>query len=72
MKISAIIPAKNEENYIPVLLEEIYRQANHEPSIETIVAVAPSKDATEKIARQFRAKVVPGGLPGIGRNAGAE
>jgi glycosyltransferase involved in cell wall biosynthesis len=71
MKISAIIPAKNEENYIPVLLEEIYRQANHEPSIETIVAVAPSKDATEKIARQFRAKVVPGGLPGIGRNAGA-
>ena len=72
MKISVIIPAKNEENYLPVLLEEVYKQANHEPSIEAIVAVAPSTDKTEKIARKFRAKIVRGGLPGIGRNAGAK
>jgi len=72
MKISVIIPAKNEENYLPTLLEEIEKQANHEPRIETIVAVAPSIDDTIGIARKFGVKVVKGGLPGIGRNAGAK
>jgi len=72
MKISVIIPAKNEENYLPTLLEEIEKQADHEPKIETIVAVAPSIDDTIGIARKFSVKAVMGGLPGIGRNAGAK
>jgi glycosyltransferase involved in cell wall biosynthesis len=72
MKISVIIPAKNEENYLPILLKEIEKQANHELRIETIVAVAPSIDDTIGIARKFGVKAVRGGLPGIGRNAGAK
>lgn len=39
---------------------------------ETIVADADSDDRTAQIAQEYGARVVPGGLPAIGRNAGAE
>ncbi|MBX7058489.1 MAG: glycosyltransferase [Leptospirales bacterium] len=68
--ISIIIPALNEEIDLPVLLESLKKQSFQD--FETIVADAGSKDQTVKIAKKYGAKVVPGGMPGPGRNRGAE
>ena len=70
MKISIIIPTYNEEEYLPNLLKSIKEQDFTD--YEVIVADANSKDNTRKIATEYGAKVVEGGLPGIGRNNGAE
>ena len=69
MKMSIIIPTYNEEEYLPKLLESIKMQDFTD--YEVIVADANSKDNTRKIATDYGAKVVDGGLPGVGRNAGA-
>lgn len=69
-KISIVIPALNEEKYLPVLLESIKNQTFKD--YEVIVADAGSKDKTVTLAKKFGAKVVKGGLPGPGRNRGAE
>lgn len=66
--ISIIIPAKNEEKYLPKLLSQLKKSSN----IEIMVAVADSHDKTKQIAKKYGAKVVVGGLPGIGRNNGAK
>lgn len=68
--ISIIIPAFNEEKYLPKLLECIKKQSYKD--YEVIVADANSKDSTKKIARKFGCKVVKGGMPAIGRNNGAK
>jgi len=68
--ISVIIPALNEEKYIGKLLKSILEQ--EQDDIEIIVADAGSQDATKKIARQYGCRIVKGGLPSIGRNAGAQ
>ena len=69
--ISIIIPAFNEENYLPKLLECIKRQTYRD--YEMIVADANSKDSTKKIARKFGCRIVKSGnLPGISRNNGAK
>lgn len=68
--LSIIIPTKNEENYLPVLLKSIKGQSFSD--YEIIVADNGSSDRTAEIAREFGAKVVQGGLPGVGRNRGAE
>jgi glycosyltransferase involved in cell wall biosynthesis len=39
---------------------------------EVIVADADSDDRTAELAREWGATVVPGGMPAVGRNAGAE
>lgn len=65
--ISIVIPAKNEENYLPLLLNQLKGS-----KAQIIVADAGSKDNTKKIALAYRAKVVKGGLPGVGRNNGAK
>jgi glycosyltransferase involved in cell wall biosynthesis len=67
--ISIIIPALNEAHWLPSLLRDIGDQtfSNH----EVIVADAHSTDATRKIAESRGCTVVDGGLPGVGRNAGA-
>ncbi|HEU0050567.1 MAG TPA: glycosyltransferase [Patescibacteria group bacterium] len=70
MKISIVIPAKNEEYYLPKLLTSIRQQKMED--YEIIVADAGSTDSTRKIAASFGARVVDGGLPGAGRNRGAE
>lgn len=67
--ISIVIPTKNEDKDLPVLLESIKRQTLQPKEI--IVADADSTDRTQEIARSFGAQVVPGGLPSTGRNAGA-
>ena len=70
MRLSIVIPTKNEENYLPRLLESIRSQVFSD--YEVIVADAASTDRTREVAVKFGAKVVEGGLPGPGRNRGAE
>jgi glycosyltransferase involved in cell wall biosynthesis len=68
--ISIIIPALNEEKYLPLLLESIKSQGFKD--CEIIIADAGSKDKTLEIAKRYGCIVVPGGLPGKGRNEGAK
>lgn len=70
MKISIIIPTYNEEEYLPKLLESIKSQDFTD--YEIIVADAKSDDNTREIAKENGCVVVEGGLPGPGRNRGAE
>lgn len=67
--ISVIIPTLNEEEDLPVLLASLKAQSFQD--FEVIVADAGSKDQTVKIAKKSGARVVPGGMPGPGRNRGA-
>ncbi|MBU0614307.1 glycosyltransferase [Patescibacteria group bacterium] len=69
MKLSVIIPTKNEEQNLPELLNSIKKQT-FKP-FEIIVADADSDDDTARIAMENGAKVVKGGMPGVGRNNGA-
>jgi glycosyltransferase involved in cell wall biosynthesis len=69
MKVSIIIPTLNEEKMLPGLLESI--KAQDFDGYEVIVADARSTDKTREIAQSFGCKVVDGGLPAAGRNAGA-
>jgi len=68
--LSIIIPTLNEENFLSRLLESIKGQDFTD--YEIIVADAGSKDRTIEIAKNYRASVVPGGLPAKGRNEGAK
>ncbi len=68
--LSIIIPTKNEENYLPLLLESIKHQ--NSPDLEIIVADAYSKDGTRSIAKNYGCKIVDGGLPAKARNNGAK
>lgn len=63
-----VIPTKNEEKYLPKLLDSIKNQSFKD--FEIIVSDANSKDKTRKIAKNYGCKVVEGGLPDIGRNNG--
>ena len=69
-RISVVIPSLNEEKYLPILLESLKNQTFKD--YEVIVADAGSKDQTIEIAKTYGAKVVAGGMPGPGRNRGAE
>lgn len=68
--ISIIIPAYNEEKYLPKLLESIKKQTFHD--YEVIVADANSKDHTRDVALQYGCSVVKGGRPAFGRNTAAK
>ena len=70
MKLSIIIPALNEERYLPKLLESIQRQSFKD--YEIIMADAESEDETAEIAKSYGCRVVKGGSPGRGRNEGAK
>lgn len=69
-KISIVIPTLNEEKFLPLLLESIQKQSF--TGYEIIVADANSTDRTREIALSYGAKLVKGGLPAVGRNAGAK
>jgi glycosyltransferase involved in cell wall biosynthesis len=75
-ELTIVIPAKNEAKMLPLLLESLCRQ-DYEGMSETrvLVADAGSTDGTREIALGFcdrlKVEVVPGGLPSVGRNAGA-
>jgi glycosyltransferase involved in cell wall biosynthesis len=68
--ISIIIPTLNEEDRLPGLIGCLKQQTFTD--FELIVADAGSEDSTRRIAREAGALVVDGGLPGVGRNRGAE
>jgi glycosyltransferase involved in cell wall biosynthesis len=68
-QLSVIIPCLNESAHIPGLLEALKAQTH--PPDEIVVADAGSKDGTVELARERGARVIPGGMPGPGRNAGA-
>ncbi|MDK2970466.1 MAG: hypothetical protein PWP23_221 [Candidatus Sumerlaeota bacterium] len=75
-ELTIVIPAKNEARNLPLLFEDLLAQDY--PAIRQttiIVADAASTDETPEIIAQYAAllplRMIPGGLPGIGRNAGA-
>ena len=68
--LSIIIPVLNEEKLLPGLLQSLKEQSFTD--YEVVVADAGSTDNTVAIARQFGARVVKGGVPAVGRNAGAK
>jgi glycosyltransferase involved in cell wall biosynthesis len=68
--VTIIIPAKNESRHLPRLLESIKEQSVQPQDI--IVSEFNSEDNTVEIAKSFNAKVIKGGLPGVGRNKGAQ
>lgn len=68
--ISIVIPTKNEEKYLPRLLNSIERQSSK--PLEVIIADAGSNDKTLQIVEYFEARIVQGGSPAFGRNNGAE
>ena len=68
--LTIVIPTKNEALYLPKLLDSIKSQTL-QPR-ECVVADASSTDGTAMIARQAGCRVVEGGMPGAGRNRGAE
>lgn len=67
---SIIIPAFNEEKYLPKLLQSIRNQTA--PPSEIIVSDGFSIDSTRQIAKEFGCKIVKGGLPAVARNNGAK
>jgi glycosyltransferase involved in cell wall biosynthesis len=75
-ELTIVIPARNESQSLPKLLTCLNRQDYLPlPDTRVFVADANSTDGTAEIARSFPAKfpieVIPGGLPAVGRNAGA-
>jgi glycosyltransferase involved in cell wall biosynthesis len=75
--LTIVIPAKNEARLLPNLLESLSRQDY--PllrSTKVFVADAGSTDGTQELALSFAhqldIEVIPGGLPSVGRNAGAK
>jgi len=68
-RLSVIIPTLNEAAYLPDLLDALAAQTR--PPDEIIVADAGSTDGTAELARARGARVVRGGMPAAGRNAGA-
>ncbi len=75
-ELTIVIPAKNEVVMLPRLLESLCRQ-DYMGLAQTrvLVADAGSTDGTVEAALGFRGRlnveVVAGGLPSVGRNAGA-
>ena len=75
-ELTIVIPAKNESGMLPKLLSSLCRQ-DYEGMGQTrvIVADAGSTDGTVELALSFqdrlKVEVIPGGLPSVGRNAGA-
>lgn len=75
-ELTIVIPAKNEVNMLPKLLASLCRQ-DYSGMAETriLVADAGSTDGTVEVALTFRdrlaVEIIPGGLPSVGRNAGA-
>ena len=76
-ELTIVIPAKNEVTMLPRLLASIARQDYVGiGSTRILLADAGSTDGTVEAALGFRDRltieVVPGGLPSVGRNAGAK
>lgn len=70
LPLTVIIPTRNEEKYLPRLLDDLMEQTQR--PFEVIVADNHSTDRTREIAKAYNCHVVQGGdHPAIGRNNGA-
>jgi glycosyltransferase involved in cell wall biosynthesis len=67
--LSVVVPALNEAERLPDLLDALQRQTRRPD--EVIIADAGSTDDTRVVAVARGARVVEGGKPAAGRNAGA-
>ena len=75
-ELTIVIPAKNEARHLPILLTSLSRQDYPLLRLTKVfVADAGSTDGTVELALAMRGRldvqVIPGGLPSVGRNAGA-
>ncbi len=77
-ELTIVVPAKNESQRLPRLLTSLSRQDYpHLRDTTVFVADAGSTDSTAAIAELCAARlglaleIIPGGLPAVGRNAGA-
>jgi glycosyltransferase involved in cell wall biosynthesis len=76
-ELTIVIPAKNEVKMLPQLLKSLSQQ-DYQGMAQTrvLIADAGSTDGTVEVALSFRDRlcieVIPGGLPAVGRNAGAK
>src|SRR5438034_11849622 len=75
-ELTIVIPAKNEAKLIPRLLTSLLNQDYQKMrNTKVLLADASSTDGTPDIVMSFRdrldVRVIPGGLPSVGRNAGA-
>ena len=76
-ELTIVIPAKNEAILLPVLLRSLEQQDYRAMSVtRVLVADAGSTDGTRELALhtcdRLNIEVIAGGLPSVGRNAGAE
>lgn len=69
-QLSIVIPTRNEILQLPRLLEDIRRAGI--PISNVIVADSNSTDGTQEFCKTMGVPLVDGGLPGRGRNRGAE
>lgn len=75
-ELTIVIPAKNESLNLPLLLTSLSKQDYPLlAATKVFVADAGSTDGSNEIAMSFAERlnisVIPGGLPSVGRNAGA-
>lgn len=77
-ELTIVIPARNESQSLPRLLTSLSRQDYpHLRDTKVFVADAASTDCTPAIAElcaaslRLQLEILPGGLPAVGRNAGA-
>ena len=68
--LSIIIPARNEEKYLPLLLESIKKQKFND--LEIILADNHSEDRTRDIAKDNGCKIIDGGYLAYARNQGTK
>lgn len=76
-ELTIVIPAKNEAKLLPILLRSLEQQDYAPmPATRVLIADAGSTDGTPEIAvhmsNYLRVQVISGGLPSVGRNAGAK
>lgn len=67
--LTVVIPTLDEAARLPGVLRSLQRQTHRPDAV--IVADASSTDRTREIATAHGATVVDGGMPAVGRNAGA-
>ena len=65
MRVSVVVPARNEERFLPACLEALRRQTLGD--FELIVVDSASSDRTGEIARAFGARVIRLEKPGVSR-----
>ncbi|MBI5464989.1 glycosyltransferase family 2 protein [Candidatus Gottesmanbacteria bacterium] len=74
MLVSVVIPAYNEEKYLPKTLESLKDQAHSDFDYEVIVVDSQSRDKTTEVAQRYGAQVlsIPKKTPAFARQKGVE